>query len=37
MAASGVLRDALPDVPRPTLSRGERPCVPVEERPVHGT
>ena len=34
MAPSGVLRDALPDVPRPTLSRGERPCVPVEERPV---
>ena len=33
-ASSGVLRDALPDVPRPALSRGEPPLVPVEERPV---
>ena len=34
MAPSEVLRDALPDVPRPTLSRDEPPFVPVEERPV---
>ena len=33
-ATSGVLRDALPDVPRPILSRGEPPLVPVDERPV---
>ena len=28
------MRDALPDVPRPILSRDEPPFVPVEERPV---
>ena len=33
-AASGVLRDVLPDVPHPILSRDEPPFVPVEERPV---
>ena len=33
-ATSGVLRDVLPDVPRPTLSRDEPPFAPVEERPV---
>ena len=31
---SGVLRDALPDVPRPILSRDEPPFVLHEERPV---
>ena len=31
---SGVLRDALPDVPRPILSQDEPPLVPVDERPV---
>ena len=34
MAPPGVLRGALPGIPRPTLGRGVRPCVPVEERPV---
>ena len=34
MAPSGVLRDALPDVPRPILSRDETPSVLAEERPV---
>ena len=29
-----MLRDVLPDVPRPILSRDEAPPVPVEERPV---
>ena len=33
-APSGVLRDVLPDVPRPILSRDEPPLVPVDERPV---
>ena len=33
-APSGVLRDALPDVPRPILSRDEPPLVLVDERPV---
>ena len=33
-APSGVLRDVLPDVPRPILSRDEPPFVPAEERPV---
>ena len=33
-APSGVLRDVLPDVPRPTLSRNEPPFVLHEERPV---
>ena len=33
-AASGVLRDVLPDVLRPILSRDEPPFVPAEERPV---
>ena len=31
---SGVLRDVLPDVPRPILSRDEPPLLLVEERPV---
>ena len=30
----GVLRDVLPDIPRPTLTRDEPPFQPVEERPV---
>ena len=34
VAPSGVLRDVLPDGPRPILSRDEPPFVPVEERPV---
>ena len=33
-APSGVLRDVLPDVPRPILSRDEPPLLLVEERPV---
>ena len=33
-AASGVVRDVLPDVPRPILSRDEPPFLLVEERPV---
>ena len=33
-ASSGVLRDVLPDVPRPKLSRDEPPFSPDEERPV---
>ena len=33
-APSGVLRDVLPDVPRPILSPDEPPFVPAEERPV---
>ena len=33
-ATSGVLRDVLPDVPRPILSRDEPPFVPAEERTV---
>ena len=33
-APSGDLRDVLPDVPRPILSRDEPPLVLVEERPV---
>ena len=33
-APSGVLRDVLPDVPRPILNRDEPPFVPDEERPV---
>ena len=33
-APSGVLRDVLPDVPRPTLSRDEPLFEPVEERPM---
>ena len=33
-AHTGVLRDVLPDVPRPILSRDGPPFVPVEERPV---
>ena len=33
-APSGVLRDVLPDVPRPILSRDEPPFVLDEERPV---
>ena len=34
MGPSGVLKDVLPDVPRPILSRDEPPFLPVEERPV---
>ena len=33
-APSGVLKDVLPDVPRPILSRDEPPFVLAEERPV---
>ena len=33
-APSGVLRDVLPDVPRPILSRDEPPFLPDEEGPV---
>ena len=33
-APSGVLRDVLPDVPRPTLSRDDPSVEPEEERPV---
>ena len=33
-AASGVLRDLLPDVPGPILSRDEPPFLPVEDQPV---
>ena len=33
-APSGVLRNVLLDVPRPTLSRDEPPFLPVEDRPV---
>ena len=33
-ASSGVLRDVLPDVSRPILSRDEPPFVLAEERPV---
>ena len=33
-ASSGVVRDVLPDVPRPMLSRDEPPFLPVEERLV---
>ena len=33
-APSGVLRDVLPDVPRPILSPDEPPLLPFEERPV---
>ena len=34
MGLCGVLRDVLPQVPRPTLSRDEPPFLLVEERPV---
>ena len=34
MGPSGVLRDVLPDVPRPILTRDEAPFSPVEEHPV---
>ena len=34
LVSSGILRDVLPDVPRPTLSRDDPTFAPDEERPV---